>query len=92
VHVSNSGARQRAGKKSREQEPSKPPRDPSGKWKRKVVELALKRGWSAEALWRRFDEFACIAEMHQPVPRHISEHVGWRFLVHFYDTQGAIPD
>lgn len=78
--------------KASEHKQEQPARDATGRWRRKVTELALKRGWSAEALWRRFDEFSCVVEMHQPVSRPISEHVGWRLLCHFYDTQGALPE
>lgn len=68
------------------------PRDVTGKWRKKVNEMADRLGWQRDALWAYFDEMSMMCEFELKLGRPIAEESGFRLLVGTIDKCGAGGD
>lgn len=57
-----------------------PTRDVTGKWRKRVNEMADRLGWQRSALWSLFDECARLSEYELKIGRPIAESAGFRLL------------
>lgn len=57
-----------------------PTRDVTGKWRKRVHEMADRLGWQRSALWDYFEEMALMCEYELKLGRPIAEESGYRLL------------
>lgn len=60
-------------------------RDPSGKWRSRVTELADNLGFPPGELWHYYEQLACMVEHEMRVSRPVSEDSAWRLLRGCFD-------
>lgn len=84
--------RKRDNVKANEQKATAQPRDITGKWRKKVNELADRLGWQRIALWNRYEDLACMVEYEMRLSRPIAEDSGFRLLRAMYDKLELAQD
>jgi hypothetical protein len=89
VFVKQNDVPRRSAKKISE---NKIPRDPSGKWAKRVHELADRLGWYRVELWNLFDEVALLLEFEhrKRLSKPQSEDSAFRMISAMLDKAGSL--